>query len=95
MGGNKVRQLEHHFGQAASAIALAAQHDAILLDPVYSGRCFAGLIGLLGEGTIGQGQRETFIHTGDLRLRDGLESSDRPLTQQGQDVSGRILEVGE
>ncbi len=48
----------------ATAIALAAREDAIFLDPVYSGRCFAGLIDHLHKGAISPGERVTFIHTG-------------------------------
>ena len=48
----------------SAAISLAATHDAILLDPVYSGRCFAGLIDLVEAGTIRPGERVLFIHTG-------------------------------
>ncbi|MEP3279211.1 MAG: D-cysteine desulfhydrase family protein [Stappiaceae bacterium] len=48
----------------AEAIKLAAQEEALLLDPVYSGRTMAGLIELVRNGTIVKGQRVTFIHTG-------------------------------
>jgi D-cysteine desulfhydrase family pyridoxal phosphate-dependent enzyme len=46
------------------AIALAARSDAILLDPVYSGRTFAGLISHLNNGKIDRFDRVLFIHTG-------------------------------
>lgn len=48
----------------SEAISLAATSDALLLDPVYSGRCFAGLIDHVRSGQIGQGARVCFIHTG-------------------------------
>ncbi len=50
--------------RVAEAIRLAAQEEALLLDPVYSGRTMAGLIELIRNGTIRQGERVTFIHTG-------------------------------
>jgi len=47
-----------------AAIDLAAQSEAILLDPVYSGRTFAGLINLKNIGTIGRSECVLFVHTG-------------------------------
>lgn len=46
------------------AIKLAARTEALLLDPVYSGRTMAGLIHHLKTGAIRPGQRVLFIHTG-------------------------------
>ena len=40
--------------QVNQAISLAAKSDAILLDPVYSGRTFAGLINLKKNGSIAE-----------------------------------------
>ncbi|MCP3972737.1 MAG: D-cysteine desulfhydrase family protein [Rhodobacteraceae bacterium] len=48
----------------AEAMRLAAHKEAILTDPVYSGRTLAGLIHLARSGAIQPGQRVTFIHTG-------------------------------
>ena len=50
--------------EVRSAISLVAQHDAILLDPVYSGRTFAGLISHLNSGKIAPLERVLFVHTG-------------------------------
>ncbi|MBW2361830.1 MAG: D-cysteine desulfhydrase family protein [Deltaproteobacteria bacterium] len=47
-----------------SAIRLAAEKQALLLDPVYSGRCMAGLIHRVEEGRIPTGSEVLFIHTG-------------------------------
>lgn len=52
--------------QVMSAITRCAQREAMLLDPVYSGRTMAGLIRLVEQGVIGQGQTVMFIHTGGL-----------------------------
>ncbi|WP_426415360.1 D-cysteine desulfhydrase [Aestuariirhabdus sp. LZHN29] len=46
------------------AIRLAASKDAILLDPVYTGKAMAGLIGHCRRGLIAPGSKVLFIHTG-------------------------------
>lgn len=48
------------------AMQLAARIEALILDPVYSGRTMAGLISLVERGVITQGQRVMFLHTGGL-----------------------------
>ena len=52
-------------GQAErEAIQLAAQSDALLVDPVYTGRALAGLIDLIRTGEFVPGQNVLFWHTG-------------------------------
>ncbi len=46
------------------AIHLAAQLEGLLLDPVYTGRAFGGLIDLIRQGTFNKNQRVLFVHTG-------------------------------
>ncbi len=46
------------------AINLFARTEAILLDPVYSGKGAAGLIDLVRTGQFTKGQRILFLHTG-------------------------------
>lgn len=46
------------------AIRLAAETDAILLDPVYSGKGMAGLIDLIRKGHFKKGENVIFVHTG-------------------------------
>ena len=48
----------------AEAIRLAAQREALMLDPVYTGRTMAGLIHLVRSGEIKAGAKVLFIHTG-------------------------------
>ena len=48
------------------AITMSAQLEALLLDPVYTGRAMAGLIALARSGVLQQGQNVLFIHTGGL-----------------------------
>ena len=46
------------------AIKLLAEKEAILLDPVYSGKGFAGLIGLIKNKKFTKNDNVLFIHTG-------------------------------
>ena len=46
------------------AITLVARHEAILLDPVYSGKGMAGLIDRVRKGHFEAGQNVVFVHTG-------------------------------
>ena len=46
------------------AIDIFAKTEAILLDPVYSGKGAAGLIDLVRKGHFTKGQRIVFLHTG-------------------------------
>lgn len=58
------------YGRAGPATREALQRmaaaEGILLDPVYSAKTFAGLLGLLAEGTIRKGQKVLLLHTGGL-----------------------------
>ena len=46
------------------AVRLFARTEAILLDPVYTGKAAAGLIAMVRDGTLRDGQRVLFVHTG-------------------------------
>ena len=46
------------------ALQLLAQHEGILLDPVYSGKGMAGLIDLIRKGHFRRDENVVFIHTG-------------------------------
>ena len=46
------------------ALKLMARKEAILLDPVYSGKAFDGLIGLVKKGHFKDSDKILFIHTG-------------------------------
>ncbi|XOQ51790.1 MAG: D-cysteine desulfhydrase [Succiniclasticum sp.] len=52
--------------QANKAIKLLARQEGILLDPVYSGKAFAGLIDYVKKGKIPGGSRVLFWHTGGI-----------------------------
>ncbi|MBR6677915.1 MAG: D-cysteine desulfhydrase family protein [Oscillospiraceae bacterium] len=46
------------------AIYDMARSEAILLDPCYTGKCFAGLEDMVQEGKIAQGETVILLHTG-------------------------------
>ena len=48
------------------AMSMAARLEALLLDPVYTGKAMAGLIAHVRAGRIARGSRVLFIHTGGL-----------------------------
>ena len=48
------------------ALGMAAQYEALLLDPVYTGKAMAGLIAQVRAGRIATGSRVLFLHTGGL-----------------------------
>ena len=48
------------------AISMAARLEALILDPVYTGKAMAGLIAHVRSGCIRAGSRALFLHTGGL-----------------------------
>jgi D-cysteine desulfhydrase len=46
------------------AVRMLAELEGILLDPVYTGKAMAGLIGLVRSGAIGAQEQVLFLHTG-------------------------------
>jgi L-cysteate sulfo-lyase len=46
------------------AVRMVARLEGILLDPVYSGKAMAGMIGLIRKGEIRKGETVVFLHTG-------------------------------
>ncbi|EGO63830.1 1-aminocyclopropane-1-carboxylate deaminase/D-cysteine desulfhydrase [Acetonema longum] len=49
---------------ATAAIRLLAETEGILLDPVYTGKAFAGLLRHIADGRIRRGSRVVFLHSG-------------------------------
>lgn len=49
-----------------AAISLLGRHEGILLDPVYSGKGFAGLLSHVREGRFSDNDTIIFLHTGGL-----------------------------
>jgi 1-aminocyclopropane-1-carboxylate deaminase/D-cysteine desulfhydrase-like pyridoxal-dependent ACC family enzyme len=50
------------------AIRLVARTDAIFLDPVYTGKSMAGLLGEIRQGRLTAEQTAVFVHTGGLPI---------------------------
>ena len=48
------------------AVTILARTESILLDPVYTGKAFAGMLDLLRQGVCGKGERVLFVHTGGI-----------------------------
>ena len=57
-----------HYGltdkRTVDAIRLAARREALLLDPVYSGKAFAALLDLAAQGRFSPTDNVLFLHTG-------------------------------
>ena len=52
------------FSSSIPAVRLTAQNESILLDPVYTGKAVAGLIGMIRAKEFRPGQNVLFVHTG-------------------------------
>ncbi len=67
-----------------SAMAMAARLEALMLDPVYTGKVMAGLVALARDGAFQPGARVLFMHTGGLPTLFGYEPT---LSKQLQELS--------
>jgi L-cysteate sulfo-lyase len=57
------------------AVRLLAETEGILLDPVYSGKGFAGLLGEIAEGRFAATETVVFVHTGGVAGMFGYRSA--------------------
>ncbi|KAF1017042.1 MAG: D-cysteine desulfhydrase [Stenotrophomonas maltophilia] len=57
---------EHLTPAVADGLLLAARQAGLILDPIYTGRAFAGLRAAITDGTVRPGQRTVFLHSGGL-----------------------------
>ncbi|MER3397893.1 MAG: D-cysteine desulfhydrase family protein [Chloroflexota bacterium] len=72
IGPEEVENSDDYVGEAygvvtpagLDAIELLARTEGILLDPVYSGKAFSGLVDYVRRGIIPAGSRVVFLHTG-------------------------------
>ncbi|HEX9117372.1 MAG TPA: pyridoxal-phosphate dependent enzyme, partial [Anaerolineae bacterium] len=65
--------------EGEAAIRLLAQTEAIFLDPVYTGKAFAGLLDLVERGAIGPDEPVIFLHTGGIpALFGGAQAGPAP-----------------
>lgn len=60
------------------ALTLMARSEGIFLDPVYSAKTFAGLLGLLEQGVIEKGQKVVLLHTGGQPALFGYQDELQP-----------------
>ena len=58
---------------ADDAIRRLATREGYLLDPVYTGKAFYGLLSLVADGRIPRGSRVLFVHTGGLSMSTAAE----------------------
>jgi len=63
------------------AIKQVAREEAVILDPVYTGKAMAGLLDSIRTGEIRKGSRVLFWHTGGL-----------PAVFAGEQITGAIYE---
>ena len=82
------------------AISMAARLEALLLDPVYTGKAMAGLIDLVRTGSIAAGSRVLFVHTGGLPAMFSYAAALEPWLAEapatpttGRNVSGLIRQA--
>jgi len=52
--------------EMTETVLLLARTESILLDPVYTGKAFAGMLDLFRKGFCGKGERVLFLHTGGI-----------------------------
>lgn len=71
------------------AIRRLARTEGILLDPVYTGKAFDGLLNLVAKGELGSNEPIIFLHTGGLPALFAFDSTDFLLRRKslaGDDV---------
>ena len=54
--------------ESLEAISTAAHSDALLLDPIYTGKAFAAILADIKNGSLTKNDTVVFIHTGGLPL---------------------------
>jgi L-cysteate sulfo-lyase len=57
---------EHLTQPVEEALTLFATHTGIILDPIYTGRAFAGFLAAVRDGSVRRGQRSVLLHSGGL-----------------------------
>jgi D-cysteine desulfhydrase len=50
--------------EMVEAVTMTARLEGVLLDPVYTGKAMAGLIGLIRQGRFKKNENVLFVHTG-------------------------------
>ncbi|HEX8080922.1 MAG TPA: pyridoxal-phosphate dependent enzyme [Jatrophihabitans sp.] len=52
--------------QSMAAMRLVGRTEALVLDPIYTGRAMAALVAAVSDGTIAAGVKTVFLHTGGM-----------------------------
>jgi 1-aminocyclopropane-1-carboxylate deaminase/D-cysteine desulfhydrase-like pyridoxal-dependent ACC family enzyme len=52
--------------ESIEALKLVARTEALIIDPVYTGKTMAGMIGAIRDGEFGPDENVVFIHTGGI-----------------------------
>ena len=65
--------------EVREAMYLAAEKEALILDPCYTGKCFAGMVEMVKKGEIAQDETVIFLHTGGM---PGIATIRRTARQQ-------------
>ena len=74
------------------AVMLASRLESLLLDPVYSGKGFAGLIGLVRAGFFNSDDNIVFLHTGgSVALFSYQDILSKQFDEAGTDLSSMAL----
>jgi L-cysteate sulfo-lyase len=71
------------------AVALMAQTEGILLDPVYSGKGMAGLLDLIKKGYFSKKDSVVFLHTGGNAGLFGYRDAFNDIIARHQPIAGR------
>lgn len=79
--------------ETGRAITTLAQAEGIVLDPVYTGKAFAGLLDLVARGRFTAGQHVIFLHTGGLPGLWAYEEEVEALANAGS-AAARWTEAG-
>ena len=57
---------QHLTQPVEEALTLFATHTGIVLDPIYTGRAFAGFLAAVRDGSVRRGERSVLLHSGGL-----------------------------
>lgn len=91
LGSNDVVVIDDYFGRgygiptqkSLDAIRLAAQIEALILDPVYTSKAMAGLIDLVKSGHFAKDDNVYFLHTGGVPALFAYEEYFSPKRKSG------------
>jgi D-cysteine desulfhydrase family pyridoxal phosphate-dependent enzyme len=70
----------HLTDEISEAMHLAAETEALILDPVYTGKVMAGLIGMVRRGDFKSTDKVLFVHTGGSPALFGYEELNRAIS---------------